>query len=178
MRRTGSAARLVAIGLLALGVVAVSQAWACVPQPLLFVQPPASAQPGDTVTVRGVNFRERAEIRLDGIDGSRLATGKGRQFVTKLSVPRVDAGIHVLTAITRDADGGLSAAASAPLEVLRAGGGRGVGAPPATARDSGGSASSADIAPGAAAAGGAALLVLGALLGALLARRRRGPDLA
>jgi hypothetical protein len=142
---------------------------------LLVVEPSATARVGDTVTVRGVNFRGASEIRLNGLRGRRLATGHGEQFTVRVAVPDVRPGLYVLVGVTRDPTGGLASSASAPLQVVSS---RPAAATaPAPSTSSGGAdaspPSSSGIDPLPAAAGGLGLLALGVLLGALLVRSRR-----
>ena len=161
--------------LLALGLMAASLAWACIPQPLLVVEPSATARVGDKVTVRGVNFRGLSEIRLNGLSGPRLATGRGEQFTIRVAVPEVRPGLYVLVGVSRDPTGGLAASASTPLQVVSSR--PGAATAPAPATSAGGEdaspSSSSGIDPLPAAAAGLGLLALGVLLGALLVRSRR-----
>lgn len=154
---------------LALAVTVTGVAWACIPQPMLLVEPRASATAGAAVTVRGLNFTRRAEIRFNGVSGPLLETADGEQFRAKVRVPRAPAGLYTLVALTRDQSGSVSGMASAPLEIAAGPPGLSPGAArPRRTRD----ASSGKLGPALAAAGGFGLLLLGGLTGALLARRR------
>lgn len=172
MGRWAGAVLLCLLGL----AVAGAAAWACVPQPMLLVEPRASARAGDTVTVRGLNFGRRAELRFNGVSGPLLTTASGERFKAKVRVPRARGGLYTLVALTRDQSGGVSGIASAPLEIAAAGGDRrgDSSARPGTAGSGSGQTddtSSDGVRPALAAGGGFTLLVLGGLTGALLARR-------
>ena len=185
--RSDVAGTVIAVGVLAIVLVAASAAWGCIPQPVLFVTPSAAARAGDTVTVRGLNFQGPAEIRLNGIDGRRLATGSGGDFAVKLVVPKIRTGLYALVGVSRGNDGGLTGTATTAFEVVSSklgatgsggasatGGGTTARRPSAGAGEGGSTTSSSQgmaIVP--AAAAGLGLLLLGALLGTLTARRRR-----
>jgi len=165
---------LATLGLL-VALAGTSVAWACVPQPMVLVQPQASAKPGSQVTVRGLNFARQAEIRFNGIEGPRLATASGEQFFVKLRVPKAPSGLYTLVALTRDQSGGVSSTASTPLQIGAASN-QGP-APPAPTAAGGGSSesSSTGVSVGLAAVVGLLLVVLGGAAGALIAARRRRP---
>ena len=171
----GLCARSLLLCHLALAVAATGVAWACVPQPMLLVEPKASAAAGANVTVGGLNFGRRAEIRFNGVSGPLLDTASGEQFKAKVRVPRAPAGLYTLVALTRDQSGSVSGMATASLEITDARGDRqGASSAGAGRAGSGPSdeASSDGVSHVLVAGGALVLLLLGGLTGALLARRR------
>jgi len=139
---------------------------------MLLVERRASAAAGDTVTLRGLNFGRRAEIRFNGLSGPLLKSASGQQFKVKVRVPRVPAGLYTLVGLERDQSGGVSGTASTAIEVAAGPDGPAPSPPPARlpkASDT----SSEGVSPALAAGGGFGLLLLGGLTGALIARRRR-----
>lgn len=173
MGRWAGAGLLCLVGL----AVGAGAAWACVPQPMLLVEPQASARPGETLMVRGLNFDRKAEIRFNGVSGPLLSSPSGERFKAKVKVPRAPGGLYTLVALNRDQSGGVSGMASAPLEIAAAGGERrgDSSARPGTAGSGSGQADDGSpdgVSPALAAGGGLTLIALGALTGALLASRR------
>ena len=91
------------LGLLAVPLVAASLAWACVPRGTVTVSP-TSAPSGSTVTVTATGFplQTPIDVRWNGQDGPRLATGMGPAFTADVRVPSVAAGAYVISAATMD----------------------------------------------------------------------------
>ncbi|MGH9151939.1 MAG: hypothetical protein ACRD03_06010 [Acidimicrobiales bacterium] len=159
---------------------------ACVPQPLLLLEPAASGAPGTKLTAKGTSFASgRAELRWNALDGPLLGSATGPDFSVEVTVPDVADGLYAVVGIARSAAGGLAGTSRATLQVVRVGDRSG---PPSTAgtssapapTDSGRapSATPAPVLP--LAAGGAVLLAIGGLLGRATPRRRSAPgsDLA
>jgi hypothetical protein len=121
------------------------------------------------VTVKGVNFNRRAEIRWNSIRGPLLAKSSREQFSVKVRVPKAPSGLYSLVAVTRDQTGGLAGVSSTPLQIVSLGSSRSGGPPPPAGR--GASPSRTRSSTAAAVAGGLGLLALGGLAGALVARR-------
>lgn len=167
--------------LLFLGVAGVaipgSEAWACVPQPLVTVTPKASGPPGTEFTVNGYAIAGRAEVRWNALDGPLLASADGPVFSTTVTVPEVAEGLYSVLVLERSADGGLGSTGRASFEVTAVPptapltGNEG---PPSTASGASGVPAGSSIPTGTAAAGAVGLLAVGGIGGAVLARRR-GP---
>lgn len=114
---------VLAVAVLAVGLVIAgsSRSWACVPQPLLTIQPRASAAPGDQVTVDGLHFSGRVEIRWNASDGLLLATANGSPFSVRITVPEVADGLYALIAFERDEGGGIVGVTRASFDVTASG---------------------------------------------------------
>lgn len=82
-------------------------AWACVPQPFLSILPRSSGRSGDDITLEGLNFHGRVEIRWNAVDGPLLATATGSPFSTSATIPDVVEGLYAFVALERDATGGI-----------------------------------------------------------------------
>lgn len=105
----------------AVAVVLVGTAWACVPQPLLVLQPRASGPSGTEVTAAGASFGEGpVEIRWNALDGELLATGAGPSFSSPVRVPSSPEGVYTVMAIQRDAGGGISGTSATVFQVTSA----------------------------------------------------------
>lgn len=158
-------------------VIPGSQAWACVPQPLVTVTPMASGPPGTEFTVNGYAIAGRAEVRWNALDGPLLASAEGPVFSTTAVVPETAEGLYSVLVLERGADGSLGSTGRASFEVTPAAG----SAPPAGDRGAPGTASESSPAPApansispiSAAVGVVGLLALGGIGGAALAHRRR-----
>lgn len=105
--------------LLGTGVVAAllagsALAWACTSLATLTAQP-ATAQPGDSVSLRGENFDpegSKVDIQFNGFDGQTLATTSARAngtIATSVKVPKsVEPGQYVLLAVQEASEGGMA----------------------------------------------------------------------
>lgn len=152
---------------------------ACVPEPLISLQPISAGRSGSTVVVEGVGFgKGPVEIRWNAIAGSRLADAEGPTFTTSITVPSVPEGLYAVLALARDADGGITNAARAAFqvtaeEVTRSGAPRGEARAPRGGddEDHGGSAWSGSFTAGVVGAGAGATAATAAIL---MASRRRG----
>lgn len=91
------------LGVLAVPLAAASLAWACVPRGTLTVDP-TSAPSGSTITVTAADFPRDTgiDVRWNGQDGPRLATGTGPAFTAQVTVPSVAAGAYVISGATMD----------------------------------------------------------------------------
>lgn len=144
---------------------------ACVPQPLLSVEPRASGPSGTQLTVRardvpGMN----SEIRWNGAEGPVLATAESkRDFSVSVTVPDVEPGLYALVVIGRYTEGGVAGTGRAAFLVTD---GNGTSVPSAEARTTDRSEGAEGSSVGLA-LGGAGLLALGCIGGGLLTRRRR-----
>lgn len=151
----------------------MATAVACVPEPVIALQPVSSGPSGTTVDIEGVGFgKGHIEIRWNSFDGPRLADAEGPIFTAKIIVPAVPDGLYAVLALGRDADGGITSAARAAFQVTLAGAGRsGVshGTPKASSED----ADSGRIVSGPALTTGLVGAGIGATAAALLSRRRR-----
>jgi len=176
-RPTSRLLRTVAATLLLAFVGLGSRAWACVPQPLVSLQPQGSGPAGTEVTVNGIALNGEVEIRWNGSDGSLLATAKGPTISTKVKVPAADPGLYTVVVVERTKTGALGS--SGRVSFLVTPGGPSVGAvQPSPSTVPTGVAPSASkvktegVSPALAGAGGVLLLGLGGVGGAFLAVRR------
>lgn len=191
-RRRGSAVLIGVLGLLFL-VLAAGRAWACVPQPFIFLEPVSSGPPGSEVTVQGLRFGEPdIEIRWQTPDGPTLATATGGDFSVLVTIPEAPPGLYALLVIARAPGGGIDSVQRAVFQVTEEGSsGVSQGLPEESAGEGHGASSVPVPSPSplptpvgdfaVLAAAGAGLLALGALCGIKLARRseaaaRRGED--
>lgn len=147
-------------------------AWACVPQPLITLRPQSSGPPGTKVTVEAIAVNGAAELRWNGPEGPRLATGSGPGFSAPVMIPDAPPGLYALVLVERRVDGSLGSTASVAFQVL--GPGTRAGAADDRETPTTLAASSKKSSPGAGIpvvfAGG---LALGGLGGVSLARRRQ-----
>ena len=107
--------------LLASLVVTVGVAWACSPSANINVEPRA-ALAGSAVTVEGTSFlRDRpVEIRWssgEGDEGPLLATARGPDFSTDVTIPDVPPGTYYVLATTRNEQGDVEGRAVAAFAV-------------------------------------------------------------
>lgn len=100
-------------------VMAVSVAWACIPQPrLITLQPRASGPPGAKVTVAALGFDPgRAEIRWNAGDGELLATANGPEFSVEVTIPQADIGLYQVVVLARSASGEIGNTNTVSFEV-------------------------------------------------------------
>lgn len=184
-RRLGLAILIFGLGLLVL-ILTGGGAWACVPQPFIFLEPGSSGPPGSEVTVQGLRFGEPdIEIRWQTPEGPTLATASGTDFSVPVTIPQAPAGLYALLVIARAPGGGIDSVQRAVFQVTEEGSSGGSQQlPEEPARGAQGENSGWVQSPSASpspigdfaflAAGGAGLLVLGGLCGNKLAGRR-GP---
>ncbi|HET7487843.1 MAG TPA: hypothetical protein VFJ85_07935 [Acidimicrobiales bacterium] len=99
---------------------AASGAWACVPQPVLTVEPQASGAPGARITVDGMFVDGDVEIRWNGVDGPELATTSGPHFSVAATVPEAVDGLYAILAVSRAPDGSVNSVGRAPFLVTSA----------------------------------------------------------
>lgn len=167
----------VSVGFVAAGLFVVSGARACVPQPLITLQPQASGPSGSEITVQALAVNGSAEIRWNGVDGQRLGDGTGPVFSTAVTIPEAPPGLYSIVVLERQADGSLGSTGRASFEVTGPDGQSSTAISESAAsttiasHDEG---PSSDPAPVVLITAGAGLLVLGALGGSLL--RRRGSE--
>lgn len=160
---------------LGLSTLAAAAAWACVPQPLLSLEPSGSAPPGAEVTVKGNDISgATAEIRWNDPEGPLLAKVTGRSFAVPVKIPDVPEGLYTLMVIGRLTDGTVSGTGRASVLVTASGGSVGRSAVTPAPAVNGSSATSSGLSPGLAVAG-AGLLALGAGCGVGFSRRNRRP---
>jgi len=93
---------------------------ACVPQPLVTVQPRATGPSGTRATVEGIDFGDGSpvEIRWNGATGPMIGAATGPQFSVEVKIPDTAAGLYGLVVLARSQDGGISSAARSAFEVL------------------------------------------------------------
>ncbi len=176
-----------ALGLLGL-ILPSGSAWACVPQPFIFLEPASSGPPGSEVIVHGLRFGEPdIEIRWQTPDGGTLATATGTDFSVPITIPQAPPGLYALLIIARGPGGGIDSVQRAAFQVTEVGSsGVSQATPeePAKGRQ-GDNRRLVPPSPGAnlalLALGGVGLLSLGGLAGITLARvrdaaTRRGAD--
>ncbi len=162
-------------------IVAASSSWACVPQPLLSILPRSSGEPGSQVTLQGIHFSGRVEVRWNTVDGPLLATATQSPFSVTATIPQSSPpGLYALVAFERDPAGGIVGVTRSAFEITS------VSTPTPTAPTPGRtsptntlasertSPSTAFIA-GLGATAGIVLLVTGGFWGASLTRRRKTP---
>lgn len=116
VRRIGAASALVLVAAL---IYAGSTAWACVPQPILSIEPLASALPGARFSVAGERFSAGVlEVRWNGLDGPLLAGGSGPSIHAEVAVPEVPPGLYTVFGFNRGSDGTVGVVARSAFEVL------------------------------------------------------------
>lgn len=109
--------RFLAVPCMALGIYGVSAAWACVPQPLVTMQPRSSGPSGSSITLQVLSITGRAEIRWNAVDGARLGDGTGPSFSTLIHIPDVPAGLYSIVVLERQPDGSVGSTGRAAFEV-------------------------------------------------------------
>ena len=166
--RGGALCLLAAIG--ATGAAA----WACVPQPLVSVQPKASGPPGSEVTVVTQAVAGPAEVRWNATDGPLLAKGIGSPNLSvKAKVPDVPEGLYTIVVVMRE-PGGADGSTGRAAFLVTGSQGPGGNAPEAPAgSDAKGRSepTGTRLNPAGIVGGGAFLLVAGGAGGAWLTRR-------
>ncbi len=168
---------IMALGLLTLGLIAVSPAAACLPQArLVTVLPLASGPSGSHVRVEGVGFDpapNTVDVRWNSSDGPALATATGPDFAVEVTIPEATAGLYGIIVLSRSPDGAVGNAGSASFQVTGPAAETGSSSPVTqgapSAIDSGLSGSTL---VGFAVGGGIGLVLLGAFGGAYFARPR------
>lgn len=162
----------------AIAVGVALPAWACVPQPLVTIEPAASGPAGSEVTVEGVALNGRVEVRWNAIDGPLLATGSGPEISAAVAIPSVSPGLYSVVVVEREPGGGLGSSGRAAFLVTGDGGpGGGVAEEEAAGPGDSGDAvpdqRSASVPVGGLVAGGAGLFAVGVLAGVALRGRGR-----
>lgn len=156
----------------------IGPGWACVPQPLISLQPSASGPAGSQVALTGLAFGQGAvEVRWNAIDGPLLAQGTGPTISGPINVPQTPNGLYSIIAFNRAPDGTVGSSARASFQVTPAGTPTTEASSPATSLDvprppKGGNNRSVTLFTGLGA------LITGAVFGAALMRRRRPRVLA
>lgn len=119
-RRVGSARGVCVVFEILFGLVtAISPSWACVPQPMLAVQPRASGPPGSEVTVDGANFQGgRVELRWNDSDGPLVGSAVGRTFSIPIRIPDVPPGLYALVALEREEDSSVGGVARTAFQLV------------------------------------------------------------
>lgn len=170
---------VMAISLLALPVGGASWASACVPVPLISLQPRASGPAGAQVKVDGIDFAGGVtEVRWNALDGPLLARGSAGNFTVSVTIPPAEDGFYSIVALVRMPDASVGVKAVTPFQVT-AGAPRvsapGLKAP--TDRPSAPSTSVSRAVPAGLAAGALAGFFAGGV-GAVLLTRRWRPKVA
>lgn len=168
-------------GALVLTVVlcGAAAAWACVPQPLISIQPQSSGPAGSQVTVDGVSLGPGpVEIRWNRLDGPTLAKSSGPNFSQPVTIPEAPEGLYTIIVIQREPGGAIAGSGRAAFQVSAPGVSRPVAPAGRTSEGAGqggtSNTSSAGLDPALAWGGGATLLVVGGVGGAWFSQRRRG----
>jgi len=187
-----------AVAVLGVAGLAAQAAWACVPQPLVFVAPMSSGPAGSQVTVTASAISGDAEIRWNGTEGPKLATAAGPNFSVPVTVPAdAQQGLYSLVILSRAPGGAVTGSGQASF-LVTASGGAASGAPTTGGAATGGAASGGPSTGGAASAstpkpqasrsssgvrgaglvfGGLAVLLVGLILGAVIDRvAKRSPQ--
>lgn len=160
-------------------------AWACIPQPLVSVDPRASGPAGATVNVVGSNFPSgEVEVRWNSVQGELLGkvSSGGSQVSVSIDIPQTGEGLYALIVFIRSPSGGIGSSARAAFEVTAAGPGRGDDLSRSSRTGGGGgigrtSRSSIALTPWAIVGGAGAFAVAGfagVVVGTWLRRRRVG----
>ena len=153
-------------------VMAAARAAACVPQPLIWVQPKASGPSSSQVTLDGIAFSPGpVEIRWNTIDGPLLLTADGPTFNAVIAIPPSQPGQYALLAFSRDQNGAVGVSARAAFTVTD---GSGTSVPPVIGSDRSprtAAQGSHTISAGAAAVGGAAIAIIAGALGGAVVRK-------
>lgn len=164
----------VAFGIAVILLTAAATAWACVPQPVLSVQPLASGPPGFQATVEGANFEGgRVELRWNALDGPLLASATGGSFTVQVNIPDAADGLYALVALERRQDGSVGGVARTAFQLARSTASSAASPPQPTSTRDDKESPSTMFAVTLGVAGAAALLVVGGGVGAATARRRR-----
>lgn len=108
------------LGFLAVVVAVAGTALACVPQPLVSLQPRSSGLPGSRVRLSAVAVNGAAEIRWNAIDGQLLATGSGPSFSVDITIPDEPEGLYAVFVLERRPDGSLGSSGRAAFEITPA----------------------------------------------------------
>lgn len=178
----GPAKKLVG-GIPLLGAIALigSQAmaaWACVPQPLISIEPRASGPTGTRVTVRGLAIQGPVEIRWSSVDGPRLALATGPDFAVPVTIPDSVNGLYSIMVFVRLPDGSVGSSGQAAFLVTSSSDSQGPAQPPRSTPPSAAqrteSRSSGNVS-GRIVAEAVAFVLLATLGGIALSRRRRQP---
>ena len=154
-------------------VLTASTSWACVPQPLLSILPRSSGEPGQAVTLEGLHFSGRVEIRWNTIDGPLLASPIGSPFSVATTVPEAPEGLYALVALERDQAGGIVGVTRSAFEITSMKDDDStfpVTTP--TSITAGRSSTSTPLAAGLGAVGGVVVFLFGSYCGARFTRRR------
>ncbi|MCA1571830.1 MAG: hypothetical protein ABR540_13520 [Acidimicrobiales bacterium] len=160
------------LGTAAVALVVASSAWACVPFPIITVEPQSSGFAGQEVTVKGIDLGlGMVEVRWNTMDGPRLATAPGPTFTAQIKIPDAPSGLYTVVLLTRAEDDSVTVKASTQFEIVGPSSG-GAATPASTARPADKDSSRG---PGVVllAVGGLVLLALGVLLGTRVRRRDR-----
>jgi Ca2+-binding RTX toxin-like protein len=94
---------VVLLSALAAPVAAASLAWACAPAGNVSVAP-TSAESGSVVSVNASGFPAgvQVDVRWNGANGQRLASGMGPAYTATFTVPAAGAGSYTIFAATAD----------------------------------------------------------------------------
>jgi len=98
-------------------LVGATFAFACVPQPLVTLEPRASGAAGSQVTVTASALGDDAEIRWNALDGPELGTGTGPRFSQTVTIPTVADGLYSVLVLERKPDGSVGSTARAAFLV-------------------------------------------------------------
>jgi len=173
-RLTPRLVRILAAALLLAVVALGGRAWACVPQPLVSLQPMGSGPAGSEVTVNAIAVNGAAEIRWNGSDGALLSTVAGPAISSKVKVPAVEPGLYTIIVVERTKTGSLGSSGRAAF-LVTPGGTPAAAIPPARVEPPGEDPASSGgdgVRPVLAVAGGVILLAVGGMGGAILSARR------
>jgi len=112
-----------ALAVLSLAGAATQVAWACVPQPLVYLEPMSSGPAGSQVTVTAASINGDAEVRWNGAEGPQLAKASGPHFSAPVTVP-ADAGpgMYAVIVLTRAPGGAVTGSGRAAFLVTGPGG--------------------------------------------------------
>lgn len=109
--------------------------WACVPQPLINLQPNASGPAGSQVTVNGLALGQgTVEVRWNAVDGPLLAQGTGPTVSGSITIPETADGLYSVIAFNRGPDGTVGSTGRASFEVRAPGAPAGEASSPSTTR--------------------------------------------
>ena len=112
----------VVVGSIGIVIACASLSWACVPQPVVVVQPSNFGPVGSKVTIEGLRFAVGpTEIRWGGLEGPLLATGMGPNISQEVTVPSAGAGLYSIVVFSRAADGSVGTAVQATAFEVTAG---------------------------------------------------------
>ena len=164
---------------LAAGVATVALAvgaWACIPQPLLSVEPQASGPAGSQLSVHAQTMPGMvSEIRWNSPVGPVLATAEDKHdFTLPVTIPDAPPGLYALIAVARFTDGSVAGTGRAAFLVTDPSGAAvpGTGAPAARERPAAPASSDSSGPPIGLVVVGAGLVGLGGVGGAMVSRRR------